>query len=295
MMGPVAAASPRVLVRGGVVRRPWRRRLPRCAFVLSGGGNRGAMQVGMLRVLLAAGVRPDFLVGASVGAVNAAAVAGQPNQEGVERLVATWKALRDDTVFPHHHYSEWRFIQRRRSVFPSSALRTVIEDFLDYRLLEEAAVPVELVAACLDSGRERWLSTGPAVEALLASAAIPGIFPPVTIDGDVLIDGGVLNDVPIARAFSRGAERVFALLTGPIEPPPVELDRPLDALLAAFAVAVRGRFVREIEAVPEGRQLVVIGADIPDLDGYWDFSRTEELMAAGEDAARAALDAMAPA
>ena len=244
----------------------------------------------MLRVLLGAGVRPDLLIGASVGAINAAAVAGEPSLEGVERLAATWKGLRDDTIFPHHHYSEWRFIQRRESVFPSAALRRVIEEFLTYRLLEDAAVPVEVVAACLNSGRERWLRTGPAVEALLASAAIPGIFPPVPLDGDVLIDGGVLNDVPISRAFTRGAERVLALLTGPVEPPPVEIGRPLDGLLAGFAVAVRGRFVREMEAVPAGRQLVVIGTDIPDLAGYWDFSRTEELIAAGEQAARVALD-----
>ena len=249
----------------------------------------------MLRVLLGAGIRPDLLVGASVGAINAAAIAGQPTLEGVERLAATWKGLRDDTIFPHHHYSEWRFIQRRESVFPSSALRRVIEDFLTYRVLEDAEVPVEVVASCLDSGRERWLCSGPAVEALLASAAIPGIFPPITIDGDVLIDGGVLNDVPVSRAFSRGAERVLALVAGPVEPPAVEIGRPIDALLAAFGVAVRGRFVREMEAVPEGRQLVVISTDIPDLEGYWDFSRTDELILAGEQAARAALDYMTPA
>jgi NTE family protein len=249
----------------------------------------------MLRALLGAGMRPDFLVGASVGAINAAAIAGQPTPQGVERLAATWRALRDDTIFPHHHYSEWRFIQRRESVFPSSALREVIEDFLTFRLLEDADIPVEVVASCLHSGRERWLSAGPAVEALLASAAIPGIFPPVAIDGDVLIDGGVLNDVPVSRAFSRGADRVLALLTGPVGPPPVEIERPVDALLAAFSVAVRGRFVREIEDVPKGRQLVVIGADIPDLAGYWDFSRTEELMWAGEQAAHAALDRMTDA
>lgn len=246
----------------------------------------------MLRVMLGAGLRPDLLIGASAGAINAAAIAGQPTLEGVERLAATWKAMRDDTIFPHHHYSEWRFIQRREAVFPASALRTVIEDFLTYRSLEDAEVPVEVVASCLRSGRERWLSAGPAVEALLASAAIPGVFPPVRIDGDVLIDGGVLNDVPVSRAFARGAERVFALLTGPLEPPPVDIERPVDALLAAFSVAVRGRFVREIESVPAGRQLVVIGADIPDLAGYWDFSRTEELMVAGEEAARAALEQM---
>jgi NTE family protein len=289
----VPAASPRVLVRGQVARRRWRRRRPRCAFVLGGGGNRGAVQVGALRVLLAAGVRPDLLVGASVGAINAVAIAGDPTPAGVERLAATWKAMRDDSIFPHHHYVEWRFIQHRESVFPSSALRRVIEDFLTYRLLEDAAVPVEVVASCLDSGRERWMSTGPAVDALLASAAIPGIFPPVEVDGEVLIDGGVLNDVPVSRAFERGADRVFALLTGPVEPPPVEIGRPLDALLAGFTVAVRGRFVREVEAVPAGRQLVVVGADIPDLEGYWDFSRTEELMAAGEQGGQAYPDAMA--
>ena len=257
--------------------------------MLAGGGNRGAVQVGMLRALVAAGVRPDLLVGASVGAINAAAFGADPTAEGVERLAATWRGLRDDTIFPHHHYGEWRFIQHRESVYPVAALRGIVDGFLPFARLEEAAVPVEVVASDLRTGRERWMTAGSAVDALLASAAIPGIFPPVVLDGDVLVDGGVLNDVPISRAFSRGAERVFALLNGPMEPPQVDIERPIDALLASFAVAVRGRFVRELDAVPEGRQLVVIGADPPDLAGYWDFSRTEELIAAGEEAVRAAL------
>ena len=256
--------------------------------MFSGGGNRGAIQVGMLKALLGAGVQPDLLFGASVGAINAAALASDPTPAGVDRLADTWLGLRDDTIFPHHHYGGWRFIQQRQSVYPSEALRRIIEAFLPYERLEDAVLPLEVVASSL-SGRERWITSGSATDALLASAAIPGVFPPVTLDGEVLIDGGVLDDVPISRALERGAQRIFALLCGPLLPEAVPAARPVEALLAAFAVAVRGRFVRETASVPDGVQLVVIGCTVPRLQGYWDFSRTAELMAAGEASARRVL------
>jgi len=267
------------------------RRRRRTAFVLAGGGNRGALQVGMLRALVDAGIVPDVLVGASVGAVNAAAFAADPTLGGVERLAETWRSVRDDTLFPHHQYGGWRFIQHRDSVYPAAGLRALIQDFLPYENLEDAAVPLHVVATSLVTGTEKWMSSGSAVEALLASAAIPGVFPPVTTGTDVLVDGGVLDDVPIGRAFELGAERVYALLCGPVRFEPAEVHRPVDALLVAFGVAVRGRFLREVERVPRDRQLVVIGVDVPHLAGYWDFSRTEELMVAGEAAARAVLAA----
>ena len=267
-----------------------RRRPKRTAFVLAGGGNRGALQVGMLRALLDAGVTPDLLVGASVGAINAAAFAADPTVAGIERLARTWRGVDDETLFPHHHYGGWRFIQHRDSVYPSAGLRNLIVQFLPYERLEDAAVPVEVVATSIVTGTERWFSTGTAVEALMASGAIPGVFPPVRIGEDILIDGGVLDDVPITRAFELGADRVFTLLCGPPFPAHTEMKRPVDALLVAFDIAVRGRFLRERETVvPDGKELFVIGSDLPHLAGYWDFSRTEELMAAGERAAREVL------
>jgi NTE family protein len=263
------------------------------AFVLSGGGNRGAIQVGMLRALARAGIRPDLVVGASVGAINGAGLAADPTQEGVEALARTWLALRDDQLFPRHQYGGWRFIQHRNSVYPDTGLRRAIESFLPYVRLEDAVVPIEVVAASLTTGSEVWFTEGPAVDALLASAALPGVFPPVQIGSDLLIDGGVLNDVPISRACRPGISRVYVLLCGPLISEPVPAGRPVEALLAAFAVAVRGRYRREIEAVPAGVEMVVIGADAPQLQGYWDFSRTAELIDIGEASAEEVLAALA--
>lgn len=245
----------------------------------------------MLRALMDAGVEPDLLVGASVGAINAAAFAAEPTTAGVDRLARTWKSLRADTVFPHHHYEGWRFIQRRDSVYPADPLAAVIRGFLTYERLEEARVPLHVMSSSLTTGEERWLTSGSAVTALLASAAIPGVFPPVALDGESLIDGGVLNDVPLSRAWQRGAELVIALLCGPVRPPPPVADRPVDALLAAFSVAVHGRFLRDVDQVPDGHRLVVMGADVPELAGYWDFSRTVELIEAGHAAAEEVLAA----
>lgn len=265
---------------------------PQTAFVLAGGGNRGAIQVGMLRALSGAGIRPDFVVGASVGAINAAAYAADPSPEGVDRLAEAWLQLRDDTVFPHHHYGGWRFLQHRESVYPTVALRGIIDAFLPYTRLEDAAIPVNVVATNTRDNTETWIDRGPVTQALLASAAIPGVFPEVDLDGVPHVDGGVLNDVPISRAFEKEATRVIALLCGAMHPDPTPVHRPVEALMAAFGLAVHGRFLRELGSVPPGRQLIVIGCRVPELAGYWDFSRTAELIRAGEQSALAMLPAL---
>lgn len=183
------------------------------AFAFAGGGSLGAIQVGMLRVLLSAGVQPDFVVGASVGAMNAAYFAGAPNAEGVTRLAEIWFRLRRREVFPVTFKSAFGLLRHPAGVIDSGGLRHLIETNLAYVRLEDATVPVHVIATDVE-GMAVVLSKGPAIDAILASTAIPGIFPPVRIDGQPLIDGAVARNSPIRVAADLGASRIVVLPTG---------------------------------------------------------------------------------
>lgn len=184
------------------------------AFVLAGGGSLGAIEVGMLRGLLECGERPDLIVGASAGAINGAYFAADPTLAGVAKMEATWRALRRQHIFPLGFSSVVALLLRRDYLVRPDALRRLLEAHLTYGELERAALPIHVVATELLSGEEVLLSTGSAVEAVLASAAIPGVFPSVSIGGRVLVDGGVSNNTPISAAIGLGAQRILVLPTG---------------------------------------------------------------------------------
>jgi len=263
----------------------------RTAFVLAGGGTRGAVQVGMLTELVARGIRADCVYGASVGAVNGAAYAGDPTPVGMERLQRIWRSLSGDTVFPRSRgHGPWTFFRQRPAVHANSGLRGILEEGLRFERLEDATIPIEVVATSLHDGRERWLSSGPAIEAVLASAAIPAMFPPVRLGDELLIDGGVVDNVPMSRAIDAGATRVFVLLCGPLHYRPRPARRPVEAVLTGLFVAVHARFARELAMVPPGVEVTVFsGGGEPGAD-YRDFSGTPDLIAAGRAEVAAILD-----
>jgi NTE family protein len=267
-------------------------RIPeRTAFVLAGGGSRGAVQVGMLEELVRRGIRADLVFGASVGAINGAAYAGNPTTNGLEHMVDVWRGVRGADIFPRGAFDgPWAWFQKRASVHANTGLRKIIEAGLEYENLEDAQIPIEVVTTSLTDGRERWITRGPAVEAILASSAIPSMFPPVTIDGDVLIDGGVVNNVPISRALSAQCDRIYVLLCGPLHYRPKPPRRPAEAVLTAFFVAVHARFVRELASLPPGVEVIVFSGGGEPAGQYRDFSATEVLIDEGRAEVAAVLD-----
>lgn len=195
---------------------------PRTAFVFAGGGSLGAIQVGALRELARAGERPDFVVGASVGALNACYYAARPDAEGIAGLEAVWRGLKRNDVFPLTLRGALGWFGGGGSLFESAALRSLIERHLPLRNLEDAPIPAHVVATNL-SGAPVCLSRGHAVDAVLASAAIPIAFPSVHIGEDHLMDGAIAGNTPILTAAELGASRIIVLQTGyacSIEGPP---------------------------------------------------------------------------
>ncbi len=254
----------------------------RTAFVLAGGGSRGAVQVGMLEELIRRGIRADRVFGASVGAINGASYAGNPTLEGIGRMATIWRDVKGTDIFPRGTFDgPWAFLQKRAAVHANSGLRAIIEAGIDYENLEDSSIPIEVVATSLTDGRERWIGHGPAVEAILASSAIPSIFPPVSIDDDVLVDGGVVNNVPISRALVAGCDRIYVLLCGPLHYHPRPPRRPAEAALTAFFVAIHARFMRELASLPPGVEVVVFSGGGEPSGQYRDFSATATLIEEG--------------
>src|SRR4051812_26672797 len=171
---------------------------PGTAFVLSGGASLGAVQAGMLRALYERGITPDMLVGTSAGALNATFVASRPQTvTTANRLARAWCDIRREDVFPVELATLIGGVSSRRDhLVPDRGLRRVIGRHLDFDSLEHAPIPVHVVAFDLVGGTEVLLSSGPALEAVLATAAIPGVFPPVPWGDAHLVDGGVVNNTP---------------------------------------------------------------------------------------------------
>ncbi len=248
------------------------------AFVLAGGGSLGAVQVGMLEALLEAGVVPDLIVGSSVGALNAGFFAGDPTAQGVTKLMEIWRSLHRADIFPLSVGSAFRWLRSADALFEPTKLKRLIERHLPYRNLEDAPIPVHVVATSLGGVAVR-LSSGPAVEAILASAAIPMMFPSVKIGADHLMDGAVSGNTPILTAAELGAERLVVLPTGfacaMTTPPRGAVSRGFHALTLLIA----HQMARDLAHLSGTAQVLTVPNLCPLDVSPFDFTQTETLMA----------------
>lgn len=256
------------------------------AFVFAGGGSFGAVQVGMLRELVAHGVVPDMVVGSSAGAINGAYFAAAPDAEGVARLDALWRGLRRSAIFPVTLRSLAGFVARRRPIVDPSGLRRLLENHLPCTRLEDAAIPLHVVATDLLHGATVRLSSGPAVEAVLASCAIPAVFPQVRIDGRYLVDGAVASNTPVAVAAELGARRIVVLPTGYAcaltEPP----RGAVACALHAITLLTAHQLVTQIEQLGERVEIVTVPPLCPLSVSAYDFSHAAELIERAADRTR---------
>jgi NTE family protein len=265
---------------------------PKVAFVLSGGASLGAIQVGMLHALYERGIAPDVIVGTSAGAMNGAFIASRSQTVATaDALAAVWRDLRRGQVFPLNPITGLLgFLGARDHLVPASGLLKLIASHVEHGDLEDLPIPLHVVAVDVISGEELRLSRGRVVDAVLASAAIPGVIAPVRWEDRALIDGGVANNTPISHAVELGAQQIYVLPTGHAcalhEPP----RGALAVALHAVSLLTQGRLVDDIARHQADARLIVLPPPCPLSIQPIDFAHADELISRSLEDARDFLD-----
>jgi NTE family protein len=175
---------------------------PRIGIALGSGIARGWAHIGVLRGLDRLGIRPDIVCGTSVGAfVGGAYVAG--------RLDALELWARDLKKFRLHRLFDFQFAHG--GLIAGRKMMQIYEDELQGILIEDLPNRFACVCTDLNSGHEVWIQEGSLIEAVRASSAVPGVIPPVTIDGRRLVDGALVNPIPVSVCRALGAHIVIAV------------------------------------------------------------------------------------
>jgi NTE family protein len=228
------------------------------AFVLGGGGVLGACEVGMLQALSEAGIRPDVVVGTSVGAINGACVAADPDGAAA-MLGKVWLGDAIQQAFSETILGQVARLARSGTHLHSmEPLRQMLEESLPVDDFAGLELPFQCVAASIERANAHWFSGGPIVPAVLASCAVPGLLPPVEVDGEHYFDGGLVDSIPVGRAVSLGAGTIYVLHAGRVERPLTVPRRPWEVGLVAFEIARRHRFHEEVAALPDGVRVHVM-------------------------------------
>jgi NTE family protein len=248
-------------------------------FVLTGGASLGAVQVGMLQALARGGIRPDLLIGSSAGALNAAFLAAREWPASTVDLERIWLGLSRSEVFPMGPLSSLLGLMGRRDyVISPSGVEAIIRRHITYERLEDAAIPVHVMATDTLTGAEVRISRGPVVDALRASTAIPGVFPPVHIGHHYLMDGGVANNAPISQAIDLGADTVYVLPTGYA----CGLKRPPASALGmgvhALSLVLNQKLIESLERCRESARVKVVAPPCQVTISPIDFSHAAELI-----------------
>lgn len=257
--------------------------LPRpLAFVLSGGANLGAVQVGMLRGLRRAGIEPDLVVGSSVGAMNGALIAADP-VDGADHLTDIWLSLRRRDIFPSRLPMQLcRLVWTRTHLQSPSGLRGLLDRNLEARTFEDLVLPLGVVVTDVDLGEPVVISHGSIADAVVASTAIPAVFPIVEREGRRLFDGGVSANLPVNQAVAMGARSLVVLDAG------APVARPNDArsfpsiVARATSLLLRHQPRFDLAKVSVDVPTVVLPTPIPTSASVFDFQQTPELLFAAE-------------
>ncbi len=267
------------------------------ALILTGGGNRGAIQAGALLALFEQGFHPDLIIGVSVGAINGAMLAFYPTTGGVHRVLDIWRSLDGAHLFGAGSLA-WRslvaLLRHRPAAFSNRGLHDLLDRHLPSHDFSDTAVPFLAVATNLETGGAVHIDDGDLVQAVLASAAVPVHLPPVNIEGQLLVDGAIADPVPVGAALAAGAAHIVVVEPGHACDCPKVYDNPASIVAQAIAIMARGSLTADLDAVTGHVDIVHLGltchADIP----MTDLSRTPEMIDSGYREASRWLEAHDP-
>ena len=263
----------------------------RTAFLLLGGGARGAAQAGALSVLLNAGIIPDLFIGISAGAWNSVYLASDPTAERARDLEALWKQTTSRDVLGSGWWSApLNAVASRVALYGDAGVRRLAQRFIADTTFEELKVPTYVVTTELETGNARVFYHGRALDPVLASSAIPGIFPPVRVDDTFLVDGGLAEWEGSRLAIEMGATRVFLVACGSVFAPVQSclsfrsmIERSMEITnKTSFASTVYALQACNVEVIPVYPQMTV--------GSILDFDHAESLVSAGRLAAKEALN-----
>ncbi|GAB3588836.1 patatin-like phospholipase family protein [Calidifontibacter terrae] len=233
---------------------------PRTAFVLGGGGALGASQLGALRALVEREIVPDVIVGTSIGAINGAYFAGNPSLDGLGALGSLWNRLTSVRGLRQQsgYLRRPRAADLRTHIYPSGGLLQLLRDELPARRFEDLAIPFQCVAASVEHAMAHWFDSGELAAPVVASCSVPGLFPPFRIADEHYLDGGLVHSIPVGRALTLGATRIYVLHVGRVEQPLRSPRWPWEVGQVAFEIARRHRYLEELATVPDSVELVVL-------------------------------------
>ena len=266
--------------------------LPRpVGYVLGGGGSLGAVQVGMLQALAERDVPPDVVAGTSVGSLNGTVLALDP-RGAANRLSHLWPRMTRERVFPGGLLAQARTLQHHHThLFPSAGLAAVIADFIGTEAtFADLALPFAAVTTDIATARPHVLRDGLLLPALLASSAIPGIFPPVELGPLRLYDGGLVANVPMRQAVAMGARSLVVLdCNFPGNIPEVS-GSIAEVLFYTVMVTMRAQAALEAPLVASEMPVVYLHGPEPLRISPLDFRHTGTLIETAYESARAFLD-----
>ncbi len=234
----------------------------------------------MLKALVEAGIRPDFILGCSVGAINGAAFAAEPNEDGVARLGRIWGRLSDgepDLMPSRFVHVAAQMARKGEALHDPEVLAELLREELAVDSFEALDIPFSCVATDVASAEEHWFEHGPLVPALMASAALPAVYPAKRIGEREFIDGGVLREIHAHRAVLSGATDLYVLHVGHLNDRKAEVTRPFDAATRAYWLARQYRMADDLKRVPDWCRVHHLAAGCSPRLRFDDFSRGREL------------------
>lgn len=274
------------------------------AFVLSGAGNRGPLEVGALRALLEQGIQPDLLVGTSAGAINASYLAAWgASVETTHKMEAMWASVNADDVYPEDLLQiVWRVKSKANSIFTNKGMRKMLEKALPPGVTTFGQLKIKLYTTATDLRTSRLVLFGdvaqaPIVDAVMASAAIPAVHPPVVYHDLQLVDGGVVANAAASVAMDRGANILYVINAGyggeQIKPAEGVIEVVMNTLNTMLSQSL-------LEDIDRARRDPKVDLHHIHLSGFGDlsprdFSKCSAMVKSGYDAAKAYLAVPAPA
>ena len=267
--------------------------LPRpVAFALGGGAAYGAVHVGMLRALREVGITPDVVVGTSVGSINGAMLALDPDN-AVERLSEIWPAITASAVFPGGWLTRLRTLQASKAwLSDNDGIAAILRTYLPAQGFGDLRLPFGAVTADFATAAPVTLREGDLHQAILASAAIPGVLPPVEVGGRSLVDGGILANVPLRQAVEMGAQTVVVLDCGLWGMAIQQPDTLVEVMLRVASISVGRQLALDLPDIAEQHPVVYLPGVFPMLTSPLDFRHWSELFTGGYAAARPFLSVL---